>query len=165
MKPSFYKSWKMITVVVVVALVGAFSFGRRPGSSVPPASADDQAVVPSTDYGVEAMSSDIRTYGRVIHVDEAGFQQQVLQAEVPVLVDFYADWCGPCQTLAPTVEQLARELPHAKIVKVDVDRHPGLATRYGINSIPNLMVFKDGKITARHVGMIGKARLRAMLDQ
>jgi thioredoxin 1 len=101
--------------------------------------------------------------GKVHHANEANFAELVLNSDVTVLVDFYADWCGPCQMVAPVLEELARETTDAKIVKVNVDRSPQLAARYGINSIPNLKVFKDGKVVDEEVGLASKARLKAML--
>ena len=101
----------------------------------------------------------------VIHATEATFEQQVLKSDVPVLVDFYASWCGPCKKLAPTLEQFAAETPQAKVVKVDIDDSPELAARYGVASVPNLIVFKSGRVTARQTGVANKARLKAMVDQ
>ena len=100
----------------------------------------------------------------VVHASEATFRQQVLQSEVPVLVDFYARWCGPCKSLAPTLDQLAAETPQAKVVKVDIDDNPELAERYGVQSVPSLMVFHRGRIVARQTGAVSKTRLRALLD-
>jgi thioredoxin 1 len=82
-----------------------------------------------------------------------------------VLVDFYADWCGPCQRLAPVLDELAAEVPDARIVKVNVDHSPRLASEYGIDSIPNLKVFKNGTITHEIVGLAGKSQLRALLTR
>ncbi|NQT12091.1 MAG: thioredoxin, partial [Planctomycetes bacterium] len=93
------------------------------------------------------------------------FAREVLESEVPALVDFYADWCGPCRALAPTLEELARETPDAKIVKVNVDENPELAVQYGVSSIPSLAVFKDGQVTARHLGVASKAELKALLSR
>jgi thioredoxin 1 len=100
--------------------------------------------------------------GKVHHAGEANFADMVLKSDVPVLVDFYADWCGPCQAVAPVLEDLARET-NAKIVKVNVDHSPRLAAHYGINSIPNLKVFEDGKVVDEEVGLASKTRLKAML--
>jgi len=111
----------------------------------------------------EAMSGQGYIQGEIFHVNEAGFDQHVLQSTVPVLVDFYADWCGPCRMLAPTLEQLAQEMPNAKVVKVNVDENPMLASRYGINGIPTLLVFKGGQLVAQHVGLATKAQLKALL--
>ena len=101
--------------------------------------------------------------GRVEHADTASFGQKVLKSPVPVLVDFYADWCGPCQRLAPTLEALAKETPGARVVKVDVDRSPELAMRYGVSAIPSLRVFKEGEMVAQHVGLASKGQLQALL--
>jgi thioredoxin 1 len=100
----------------------------------------------------------------VLHASEDSFDEQVLKSDVPVLVDFYARWCGPCKSLAPMLEELAAETPQARIVKVDVDDNPRLAAQYGVRSLPSLMVFKGGMVTARQKGAVGKARLKAMLD-
>lgn len=101
--------------------------------------------------------------GTVLHVDEDTFEQQVLRSDVPVLVDFHAAWCGPCKTLAPAVEQVAAENPLVKVVKVNVDDNPRLAARYGVKSLPSLMVFRDGRIVAKQQGVVAKKRLEAML--
>ena len=115
------------------------------------------------DRAMSRVESNPRTAGRVEHAHDGDFAAKVLQSDVPVLVDFYADWCGPCQRLAPTLEDLARENPSAKVVKVDVDRSPQLAMQYGVSSIPALAVFKDGQITAQHVGLASKEQLKALL--
>jgi thioredoxin 1 len=101
--------------------------------------------------------------GEVEHADEANFERLVLNSDVPVLVDFYADWCGPCRMVAPVLEELARETSDARIVKVNVDHSPQLAARYDINSIPALKVFEDGTVTDQHVGLANKSRLKKML--
>jgi thioredoxin 1 len=106
-----------------------------------------------------------QTNGKVLHVDQAQFDQVVLQSEVPVLVDFYADWCGPCRALAPALDQLAQEAPEAKVVKVNVDDNQELALRYRINAIPALMVFDGGRITAQHAGMASVPQLKSLLSQ
>jgi thioredoxin 1 len=102
---------------------------------------------------------------QVQHANDANFRNLVLKAGVPVLVDFYADWCGPCQRLAPVLEELAAEIPGARIVKVNVDHSPSLAAEYGISAIPSLKVFKNGTPTDQLVGMASKSQLRAMLSR
>lgn len=101
----------------------------------------------------------------VDHVDEANFKAKVLDSQVPVLVDFYADWCGPCKELAPLLEEVASENRNVKFVKVNVDESPGLAARYKISSIPNLKVFKNGKVVAQFVGFADKWQLEDLLSQ
>jgi thioredoxin 1 len=103
------------------------------------------------------------TQESVVHADQKTFRKEVLLAKVPVLVDFYADWCGPCRLIGPVLEELARETPDAKIVKVSVDDNPKLARRYGITSIPNLLVFKDGQIVDQQVGLASKQQLKSLL--
>ena len=102
---------------------------------------------------------------QVLHADEASFRDLVLNADVPVLVDFYADWCGPCQRLTPVLEELAGENPGVRIVKVNVDHASGLAVEYGVDSIPSLKVFKKGTVTDEVVGLASKSQLRALLGR
>ena len=102
---------------------------------------------------------------KVEFASNESFTRQVLDSEVPTLVDFYAEWCGPCRALSPTLEELARETTDAKIVKVNVDENPELAARYGVSSIPSLAVFKDGQVTAQHMGLASKAELKALLSR
>ena len=103
------------------------------------------------------------TPSRIPHVGAADFESRVLRSDVPVLVDFFATWCGPCQALAPVLEEMAAEPSEFRIVKIDVDQNPELANRYGITSIPTLLVFKNGKVQARHSGLSDRAELLAML--
>jgi thioredoxin 1 len=103
--------------------------------------------------------------GKIQHATDATFQNSVLKSDVPVLVDFYADWCGPCRALAPILEELAAENLNVKIVKVNVDQNAGLAAEYGIESIPSLKLFKNGRITDELVGLASKNQLRALLSR
>ena len=97
------------------------------------------------------------------HLTKETFNEEVLQAKEPVLVDFWATWCGPCQMVLPIIEELAGEGKDAKICKVNVDEQPELAKEYRVMSIPTLMVFKDGKPVKREVGAKSKAEILEML--
>ena len=96
----------------------------------------------------------------IIHVDTEHFDAEVLQANEPVLVDFWATWCGPCQMLAPVLEEIARE---HRVAKVDVDENPELAAAFGIESIPTVMAFRDGQLVGKSIGLVDKERLLALL--
>ena len=100
----------------------------------------------------------------VLHLTKENFEQEVLQAKEPVLVDFWASWCGPCQMVGPVVEEVAGEVTDAKICKVNVDEQPELARQFRVMSIPTLMVFKNGQTVKREVGAKSKAELLDMLN-
>jgi thioredoxin len=102
----------------------------------------------------------------VYHTSAENFSRDVLSSPVPVLVDFYADWCGPCRMLAPTLDKLAVEFSgKARIVKVNVDKEPALATQYRVSSIPALMFIADGKVVSQSAGAASEATLRQALNQ
>ncbi len=104
--------------------------------------------------------------GNIAEVSAATFQNEVLESDVPVLVDFWAPWCGPCRAIAPVLEELSSEYAgRAKIVKVNVDDHQAVAANYGVRSIPNLIVFKNGSVAEQIIGAVAKAKLSNALDQ
>ena len=99
----------------------------------------------------------------VIHINKENFEREVKQSEKKVLLDFYADWCGPCRQLAPQLDQLAAEHPEYKICKVNVDKEPELASAFGVMSIPSLFVLDGGRVVSQSVGAKPKAQLLVML--
>ncbi len=99
------------------------------------------------------------------HVTTADFPSKVLQSAKPVLVDFYADWCPPCRMLAPVLQEVAKEVDHVDIVKVNVDHEPRLASQYRVSAIPTLILFKDGQPVERVTGFLPKQELKQLLEQ
>ncbi|RPJ11986.1 MAG: thioredoxin [Deltaproteobacteria bacterium] len=102
----------------------------------------------------------------LLHVSDKTFASEVLQSELPVLVDFWATWCGPCKSISPLIDELSNEYAgRVKIAKLNVDENPGTPSQYGVRGIPTLIVFKGGKILEQIVGAVPKTRLTAMLDK
>ena len=102
---------------------------------------------------------------KIIHVTDATFEAEVLQSSVPVLLDFWAPWCGPCKMIAPILDQLAEEYDgKVKIAKMNVDENQGVPAQFGIRGIPTMIVFKDGKNVANKVGALVKPQLEAFLN-
>ncbi len=110
-------------------------------------------------------SEEIAGGATLVHADVSNFDEAVLQAEGPVLVDFYADWCRPCQQLAPLLERVAENLTEGRIVKVNVENSPQLADRYDVEAIPALLVFVNGQLVDRAVGARDERDVRRLLQQ
>src|SRR5579859_4262497 len=124
--------------------------GRRPhngGSARPPLE------------GAMSSSNDIR------HITDDTFEPEVLKSETPVLVDYWAEWCGPCKSIAPILDEVAREYDgRLKIAKINVDENQVVPAKFGIRGIPTLMLFKNGNVEATRVGALSKSQLTAFLD-
>ena len=103
--------------------------------------------------------------GKIQHVSDAEFESKVLRSETPVLVDFWAEWCGPCKMIAPVLDELAREYEgRLTVAKLNIDDNPATPPRYGIRGIPTLMLFKNGNVEATKVGAVSKSQLAAFID-
>jgi thioredoxin 1 len=99
----------------------------------------------------------------VVTITDKNFDAEVLKSEKPVLIDFWAAWCGPCRMVSPIVDEISEEVAGIKVGKVDVDENPELAQKFGVMSIPTLVVVKDGKVVQRAVGARPKSQIREML--
>ncbi len=101
----------------------------------------------------------------IVHVSDSNFEQEVLQADAPVLVDYWAEWCGPCKMIAPILEEVAEEYDgKLRIAKLNIDENPETPPKFGIRGIPTLMLFKDGSVEATKVGALSKSQLAAFID-
>ena len=102
---------------------------------------------------------------RIVHITDDSFEEDVLKAEAPVLVDYWAEWCGPCKAIAPVLGEIAEEYAgRLKIAKLNIDDNPSTPPKYGIRGIPTLMLFKGGNVEATKVGALSKSQLAAFLD-
>ena len=102
---------------------------------------------------------------RIVHLSDDSFEAEVLKSDQPVLVDYWAEWCGPCKMIAPVLDEIADEyVGRIKVAKLNIDDNPNTPPRYGIRGIPTLMLFKDGEVEATKVGAVSKSQLTAFID-
>lgn len=102
---------------------------------------------------------------RIVHVTDDSFEDEVLKSPEPVLVDYWADWCGPCKMIAPVLDEIAAEYEgQLKVAKLNIDENPDIPPRYGIRGIPTLMLFRRGEVEATKVGAVSKSQLTAFID-
>ena len=102
---------------------------------------------------------------KIIHITDDNFEQEVLQSNTPVLVDYWAEWCGPCKMIAPALDQIASEYQgRLKVAKLNIDENQATPPKYGIRGIPTLMIFKNGNLEATKVGALSKTQLAAFID-
>lgn len=103
--------------------------------------------------------------GPVVHITDDTFDEEVAQSDKPVLVDYWADWCGPCKMIAPILDEIAEEFAgRVKVAKLNIDENPSTPPKYGIRGIPTLMLFKNGNVEATKVGAVSKSQLTAFID-
>ncbi|AKH20868.1 MULTISPECIES: thioredoxin TrxA [Sedimenticola] len=102
---------------------------------------------------------------QIVHVTDDNFEAEVLKSDLPVLVDYWAEWCGPCKMIAPVLDEITGEYAgKIKVAKLNIDENPNTPPRYGIRGIPTLMLFKDGEVEATKVGAVSKSQLIAFID-
>jgi thioredoxin 1 len=113
----------------------------------------------------EIGESEARVSEKIIHITDDTFEQEVLQSQTPVLVDYWAEWCGPCKMIAPALDQIASEYAgRLKVAKLNIDENQSTPPKYGIRGIPTLMLFKNGNLEATKVGALSKTQLAAFID-
>jgi thioredoxin 1 len=106
-----------------------------------------------------------RMSDQIVHITDDSFEAEVLKSSSPVLIDYWAEWCGPCKMIAPVLDEIAQEYDgRLKVAKLNIDDNPNTPPRYGIRGIPTLMLFKDGEVEATKVGAVSKSQLIAFID-
>ena len=148
--------WFIIFTLLVIILIIASIFINKKGTEYIQGSQNISSVE-TTINEKEENSMDVKK------VNDETFEQEVLKSNIPVLVDFYADWCGPCKMLSPTVDEVAQENDDIKVVKVNVDESQNTAIKYQVMSIPTLVVIKNGNEVNRSVGVIDKEEVLNMI--
>jgi thioredoxin 1 len=127
------------------------------------------AIEPAADSTAVSQASAIpasaQVFGTVLPISGNDFEREVLESDAPVLVDFYASWCGPCKKMAPVLDQFAAETPNVKVVKVDIEEAPRIAKKYDVKSVPTLLVFKSGEVTAEHNRLATRKKMDEMIAQ
>ena len=145
--------WFIIFALLVGVIIVAYIFINKKGLEY--LQEEEQENIINENKEEESMS--------VVKVNDSTFEQEVLKSNIPVLVDFYADWCGPCKMLSPTVDEVASENDDIKVVKVNVDESQETAIKYQVMSIPTLVVIKNGNEVNRSVGVIDKEEILDMI--
>lgn len=117
-------------------------------------------------FAAAAARTEVLVNDLITHVSDASFEQEVLGSETPVLLDFWAEWCGPCKSIGPALDELATEYAgRLRIVKVNIDENQQTPRTYGVRGIPTLMVIKNGKVEATQIGAVSKGQLAQMIDR